>query len=46
MAVDLVLDLVGCMNNLEIDYFVAEQRGDYKNIHFDSATFPTIDLVC
>lgn len=47
VAVDLVLELVDCKNNLEIDYFVAELREDYRNIHFDSVTSPAIvDLAC
>lgn len=44
-AVDLVLELVGCKNNLEIDYFVAEQREGYMNTHFDSVTSLIVDLV-
>lgn len=46
VAVGLVLELVGCKSNLEIDYFVAEQREGYRNNHFDSVTSPIIDLVC
>lgn len=46
VAVDLVLELVGCKNNLEIDYFVAEQRESYRNTHFDSVTSLIVDLVC
>ena len=45
MAVDLVSELVGCKNNLEIDYFVAEQREDYRNTHSDSVTSPIVDSV-
>lgn len=45
VAVDLVLELVGYKNNLEIDYFVAEQREGYKNTHFDFVTSPIVDLV-
>lgn len=46
VAVDLVFESVGCKNNLEIDYFVAELREGYKNTHFDFATSPIVDLVC
>lgn len=45
VAVDLVSELVGCKNNLEIDYFVAELREGYKNTHFDSVASPIVDLV-
>jgi len=46
VAVGLVLEWVDCKNNLEIDYFVAEQREGYMNNHFDSVTSPIVDLVC
>lgn len=50
-AVDLVSDLVGYKDNLEIGYFVAldRQPKGYKNNRFDSvvpATVPIIPVAC